>query len=187
MGTDIHGVFQRRISSGWKVVPTIEWNMNRHYQLFAVLAGVRNGVGFAGIPTGTAIKPIAAPRGWPTDFKLPKDVEWMGDHSFSWLGSGEMLAWFKNAPTVIHCGVLSREEYNLWDKQSQPEAYCGMISGPAIIVVEDNAVAKSKCAWTHVRCYWQRSLGDELKYFFEEVAELAKLHGEIRFVFGFDS
>lgn len=69
MGTDIHGVFQR-LNHETKVWEDIahEFGMNRHYQLFAVLAGVRNGVGFAGVKTGEAVTPIAAPRGYPDGF-----------------------------------------------------------------------------------------------------------------------
>lgn len=40
---------------------------NRNYDLFAALADVRNGVGFAGVKTGKAIEPIAMPRGIPDD------------------------------------------------------------------------------------------------------------------------
>lgn len=67
MGTDIHGVFQRHNGAAWEDIAS-KYQQNRHYQLFAALAGVRNGVGFAGVPTGEAIKPIAEPRGLPADF-----------------------------------------------------------------------------------------------------------------------
>lgn len=71
MGTDIHGVFQRRdkTTSQWVDVPS-NYKQDRHYQLFAVLAGVRNGHGFARVRTGEAVKPIAEPRGLPKDFAL---------------------------------------------------------------------------------------------------------------------
>lgn len=39
----------------------------RSYNLFAILADVRNGYGFAGIPTGDGFVPIADPRGLPED------------------------------------------------------------------------------------------------------------------------
>ena len=52
MGTDIHGVFQRFDAAAgiWEDVPS-KYEQDRHYQLFAVLAGVRNGYGFAGAQT----------------------------------------------------------------------------------------------------------------------------------------
>lgn len=41
--------------------------VGRNYSLFAILADVRNGVGFAGCDTGDPFVPIAAPRGLPAD------------------------------------------------------------------------------------------------------------------------
>lgn len=69
MGTDIHGVFQRKNPQNkrWEDTPH-RYEMNRDYQLFAVLAGVRNGVGFAGCVTGQVVTPISEPRGYPEDF-----------------------------------------------------------------------------------------------------------------------
>ena len=58
MGTDIHGKFQKRNArtSDWEEVDT-DYDFNRHYQLFAVLADVRNGYGFAGISSGDEVQP----------------------------------------------------------------------------------------------------------------------------------
>ena len=69
MGTDIHGVFQRQNpeTKAWEDIPH-NFRMERHYQLFAVLADVRNGTGFAGVKTGERVTPIAEPRGYPEDF-----------------------------------------------------------------------------------------------------------------------
>lgn len=214
MGTDIHGVFQRHNGSGWEDVPS-NYRQERHCQLFAVLAGVRNGHGFAGVPTGEAVKPISAPRGLPSDFCTtgeyadghpissldhmdprrrqwhepdePMEV-WMGDHSHSWLEGDEMLAWFSTAPEVVKVGILDRADYEAWDGKSPPASYCGGIGGPRIVVINDNAVEKEKTPhWTHIRCTWSIGLKDELSYFFDEVAKLASEHGRVRFVFGFDS
>ena len=213
MGTDIHGIWQARDAAGnWMDIPS-NYAQDRHYQLFAALAGVRNGVGFAGTRTGDSITPIAQPRGYPEDFAVNADDEhpitdrstlpawrrahmepdettyWMGDHSHSWLTGAEMLAWYANAPVVMHCGVLSREEYAGWDRQSEPEAYCGGIVGPRIVVIEDTPEAKAATPkWTHITVSWKQSLAEELGYFFDEVQRLMARFGEdIRFVFGFDS
>lgn len=209
MGTDIHGIFQRRTKSGWEDVPT-EYEFERHYQLFAVLADVRNGHGFAGVPTGEPVTPISAPRGLPPDF-LHDDEEhpladeslvpefhreyydnrlvlWMGDHSHSWLTSDEILAWAEKAPTVVKVGVLSRDEYEKWDKTKRPSSYSGDVHGWTVVKINDNAVEKEKTPnWTHIRCSWTQDLSEELAYFFDEVKRLVREHGEIRFVFGFDS
>src|SRR5438105_2721170 len=129
MGTDIHGVFQRHDATAgkWVDVPST-YKQDRHYQLFAVLAGVRNGRGFAGVPYGEAVRPIRQPRGLPADFEVDDESHpiatfdhmdprragyrrespelyadepmavWMGDHSHSWLTGDEMLAWAESAP-----------------------------------------------------------------------------------------
>lgn len=211
MCTDIHGVFQRHDGAQWVDIES-KFEQNRHYQLFAVLADVRNGRGFAGITTGERVRPIAAPRGLPHDFLMvgdahpiadllhmdphrrkwhqdgePLDV-WMGDHSHSWLTADEMLRWYANAPTVVQTGILDRETYSKWDQTTPPEAYCGAISGRDVVLVNDDDLSKlARPEWTHVRCHWDAPLFTELDYFFDEVARLREVHGRVRFVFGFDS
>lgn len=213
MGTDIHGVFQRhdKATGQWHDVPS-NYEQNRHYQLFAVLAGVRNGYGFAGVPTGEAVAPIAAHRGLPADFAIDGEAHpiatlehmdpqrrrwhggddklevWMGDHSHSWLTGDEILAWAEKAPVALKTGIIERAQYEEWDGTSSPTSYCGGISGRDVVLVNDNAVEMEKAPnWTHVRCHWQSALRAELAYFFDEVARLVSEHGEVRFVFGFDS
>lgn len=213
MGTDIHGIFQRHdaATGKWLDVES-KFDENRHYQLFAVLADVRNGYGFAGVSTGEAVKPIARPRGFPADFevdgedhpvadvsaltewqrKYHKDgdplVVWMGDHSHSWLTAEEMLAWYATAPTVLKTGVISREQYGKWDGKSSPDSWSGGISGPGVVVVNDNDIEKKeRPAWTHVQIHWESGLKEELRYFFDEVTRLATEHRRVRYVFGFDS
>lgn len=209
MGTDIHGIWQRldMATQAWCDIAST-YDQHRHYQLFAVLAGVRNGTGFAGVKTGDAVTPIAEQRGLPDDFALAGDyshpisdetcvmpefrrkylksnpasipVMDMGDHSHSWLAGEEMAAWFANAPTITQTGVLSRAEYDAWDKVSQPESYCGGISGFGVVM-------HPAANWTHINVEWQQRLASELDYFFAEAARLSAEHGRIRFVFGFDS
>lgn len=214
MGTDIHGVFQRHDGSVWTDIES-RYEQQRHYQLFAVLAGVRNGRGFAGVPTGEAVTPIAEPRGLPEDFSVIGEYrdshplanldhmdprrrkyhttdepleQWMGDHTHSWLEGDEMLTWFAAAPEVLKTGIVSREDYEAWDSEKGFDSYCGGISGPSVVVVNDNAVEKEeKPNWTHIRCHWKVDLKQELAYFFEEVDRLRSEHGRVRFVFGFDS
>lgn len=211
MGTDIHGVFQKRTQEGWEDIAST-YEQNRHYQLFAVLAGVRNGSGFAGVPTGDAVTPIADPRGLPEDFhtiggdhpitketatkwelerldrwpdEYPNGLSrWMGDHSFSWLSGPEMLGW--KPPIITQTGVLSREGYEAWDKVSRPESYSGGVWGKGVLVV-DESDKDSSPDWTHIQVRWPAALGDQLGYFFDEVRSLSEEHGDIRFVFGFDS
>lgn len=207
MGTDIHGIMQKRVNDQWEDIH-FNFGEDRHYQLFAVLAGVRNGYGFAGCLTGEAVVPIAEPRGLPEDFTRDYDVhpvanpvvllpwqreeegpfeKWMGTHSFSWLTGQEMLDGYEKLPVVTKYGVLSRQEYEQWDKVSEPESYSGGVCGPDKVLVNSAEEADRTPGWTYIRCTWQQGLKEELAYFFEEVRNLVQEHGEIRYVFGFDS
>jgi hypothetical protein len=190
MGTDIHGVFQAKIDNKWETVET-EFEFNRHYQLFAILADVRNGYGFAGIPTGDAVVPISEPKGLPKEKRIMEMEEMcdFGDHSFSWLSDKEMLDWY-NGPeiTVGRCGIISRKAYIAWDGKTPPDDYCYSRSGPGIRVINDSAVEKEMFPdYTDVHIEWVENLKEGVKYFFDEVKRLKETHGEIRFVFGFDS
>ena len=236
MGTDIHGLWQKknRDTGKWEYIES-RYEQNRHYQLFAVLAGVRNGFGFAGIPTGEAVVPISEPKGLPDDlerqdiyeeeegywrkdaalieqkFLDPRRIRYgcyntervvygFGDHSFSWLTGEEMLNY--KLPTLTQIGIISREAYEEWDKESEPATYCGRIGGPGIRVkyldyvhptldeIDKKDAVNDTCVehlWTHIQVEWKRDLRDELGYFFDEVQRLVDEHSEIRFVFGFDS
>lgn len=176
MGTDIHAVFQKRLPDGrWEHVHS-EYGEDRDYQLFAALAGVRNGCLCA------TVTPISEPRGLPRDFSGGS----LGDYGYSWLLGSEVLAWAKNAPTVTQWGIVSREVYERWDKVSPPCDYSDALWGGSVIVAtEENA--SSKPGWTDIEVSWQVSLREQLAYFIDEVQRLVDLHGEIRMVFGFDS
>ena len=86
MGCDIHMYAEIRKENKWEKVGRIfenpwysedreesEWNTpltdepydGRNYDLFAILADVRNGRGFAGCVTGDRFNPIAEPKGLP--------------------------------------------------------------------------------------------------------------------------
>lgn len=213
MGTDIHGIFQKRTGNTWEDV-TSEYSEGRHYMLFAWLGDVRNGFGFAGVPTHERIEPLSSRRGFPEDFKITdgdyhpisenalrgrraeywedidSDVEseerlmmWMGDHSHTWLSGDEILN--GNTPKILRTGIVSRNFFDKWDGVSQPEEWSGGISGKDIFVAESPSEVINKT--THVRIEWFVDTKDEFAYFIDEVKRLANLHGEVRFVFGFDS
>ena len=173
MGTDIHTIFQANKDNQWYDIPH-NYNENRHYSLFAWLAGVRQG--------NTYIKPISEPRGLPSDFKINGD---MGDHSFSWLLGSEILA--AKPPPVAKQGIVSVEFYHIWDKISPPDTYCADVGGSNVHIVIPDVVDYYKETATHVRVCWVANLEQEFKYFIDEIRRLMEIHGEIRMVFGFDS
>lgn len=201
MGTDIHAVFQAKKDDAWIDVDS-QYKEERHYFLFAWLAGVRNGFGFAGVPTHTPIKPIAEPRGLPDDFQghdstkelMGRHAEyledgedphvWMGDHSHSWLTADEIIA--VGAPgKTWRTGIVSRTFFDAWDGHTSPETWSGDISGTDIYVAEWPSTVKEGS--THVRIFWMQADEDVLSYFTDEIKRLKSLHGEVRMVFGFDS
>lgn len=110
----------------------------------------------------------------------------MGDHSHSWASGEELLGWAEKAPMVEQTGIIDIEAWKSWKEGSQPEVYCGGISGPGGRVIS-HTEAKAGIKGTHVQVLWHSKLADELSYFFDEVARLQQEYGEIRFVFGFDS
>ncbi|QXM18542.1 hypothetical protein Phab24_id096 [Acinetobacter phage Phab24] len=191
--------------TGWQFKKK-QFRIGRHYQLFAVLADVRNGYGFAGCITGIPVVPISKPRGLPDDIEAERydedDDYWYndyGNHSYSWLLGTEMLDWWKTAPTVTKIGILTLEDFLNWDGKSEYEgSWCGGISGNGVHVYDTlekddawiirNLDFKQYSHITHVRTSWQVDLKNELSYFFDGMIKpLVDEYGEIRFVFGFDS
>jgi hypothetical protein len=203
MGTDVHAIWQAKKAGRWVDIES-EWDQDRHYFLFAWLADVRNGFGFAGVPTHDPIKPIAPRRGLPDDFEGGEDhpvtdtkvmgrraayleegeppTMWLGDHSHSWLTADEILS-AERPKNIRKDGVITIDQYRAWDKVSQPESWCGGVSGRGIVT---SLPAEIGPETTHVQVSWVRQ-EDGLDYFVDEVRRLKDLHGEVRLVFGFDS
>lgn len=219
MGTDIYCVFQAKAKDvakftgdqtpvidpeAWIDIDT-EWDEGRHYLLFAVLADVRNGFGFAGTYRHEPLRPIVEElRGYPDDF--PEDAD-LGYHSQHWLLGSEMLEWARLDRSLVFSGVLSREGFNAWDGNSEPVGYSGGIWGNGIVQITDKAsaarcyvsvdevqntrdtglMASPPSNWTHIRVWWRSSLLEKLKYFFDGIIRpLMEKYGEIRLVMGFD-
>ena len=206
MGTDVHAVWQAKKDGKWVDTPST-WEQRRHYFLFAWLADVRNGFGFAAVPTHDPITPIVAERrGIPDDFEgyddhpttvecLDKDeqewltpderahpVKWMGDHSHHWLTADEILS-AERPGTTRKNGVLTLEEYNAWDKVSPPPSWFGGVMGGGTVTSAPSEIGPQT---THVEVTWIKQ-EDGLDYFVDEVRRLKELHGEVLLVFGFDS
>lgn len=229
--------------SDWEMVPC-SWEQDRCYLLFAFLADVRNGFGFAGIFTHKPVEPISEPRGLPSEFpeiadgtyEFPKavtldgkgnpipdtlsrwdrdDYVWFGDHSFSWLTIDEILDWYKNKmpKTIPQAGIVNRDFFMQWDGVTEPDGWCGGVSGQGVVVVEWDGKwlpAKSLTGssgepgdtkmltienkqltadWTHIRIYWHRSVEDSVDNFIEGIKGLKEEYpnDDLLMIFGFDS
>ena len=110
MGTDINMIAEVRRNGVWKLstakvfknpwydpASDKKWAMeeygskpdnSRNYDLFAILAGVRNGEGFAGCRIGEQFKPIADLKGCPDD--MSKNKVLFNDVYGSWLTLREL-------------------------------------------------------------------------------------------------
>lgn len=157
MGCDIHLCVEKKIDGKWKsmdkwikeddtdnskdyqyVKYDDEFYGGRSYNLFAILADVRNGYGFAGCDTGDGFKPISYPKGIPKDVtpEVSKYFEnWGGDgHSHSWLTLKELKDYDWEGQKSKLRGVISMFKYIEWmkDKTKAPNGYSGGVLGPNV-------------------------------------------------------
>ena len=164
MGTDIHLYVERRDGDKWvscdtwepdedaddervfpKTVPYEKrYYTDRNYDLFGILADVRNGRGFAGVDTGDGFIPIAEPRGLPSDLspELAAEAAHCMEHTPSWLLLSEIMA-YDWEQTTISRGVVSASQYAKWDAGMRqygegPHEYCGGVSGARVKMVPES-------------------------------------------------
>jgi len=195
MSTDIRGRLQTRYNSTDKWRDAGEIECDRNYRVFAMLAGVRNGTGRAGVGTHKAITPISEPRGVPDDIELdddgylvshdpysdgvPPQHYSLGQHSFSWVTLKEVVDWPGWHKPLHMVGMLAPEEMARVKREGDtPNEWCRCTSNP-----------------TYVRYEWEVPFAEyvqtfkawvdylALKYSFE----LANRPDCVRLVFGFDS
>jgi hypothetical protein len=197
MGCDIHVVIEVRESGRWSEIsygtvyafkreeePGLGEGLlvcpepfhSRNYDLFGIIANVRNGSGFAGIVTGNGWPSIAADRGFPPGFN-PEAVapdliyqgdgpRWLGDHSFTWVELSELEAFDWDGVKTTQYGVVSADEYErlLAAQSFRPDSYCGGVSGPGVRVYspQEYAIAKltGLAAHPYVRVAWEDSARD---------------------------
>ncbi len=220
MGCDIHLYVEEKQSDGsWKSVDT--WKKDpdykdrktvdyedhaytgRNYNLFSILADVRNGRGFAGIKTGAGFEPMAQPRGLPADVspevKAESDAWDCDGHSHSYFTLREIVDFDWNQKTVLS-GWVDVENYWRWKHNGQPESWCGSVGGGAVrhatgkqmeaaIKKVDNDLHHESLAHLHTEVEWTR-------YYWQCIGEFAtsvfkSLHKvepqNVRYVFWFDN
>jgi hypothetical protein len=166
----------------------VNWYGDRNYSLFAMLADVRNGSGVAGVLTGEGFRPIAEPRGWPSDpgpdvaafMRGAEGHEYVhtdgdiypGDHTPSYLTLAELNAYDWHGQVTRRCGVIPLGEYlkrRTSGVTGPPEAWCGATSGPGIITLEEadveaalgaGGLATAIGARPYVRVWWSQTYAD---------------------------
>jgi hypothetical protein len=180
MGTDIHIVAEVFRDGAWHLAD-VDVPDGRNYWAFAVLAGVRNGYGFAGADRGDPLIPISEPRGLPEDLSLelrapPEDeavdIPWLGDHSFSWVTLEELLAYDLETPVTLH-GRVTPEDAQRWKEECIPPSMSVGLFGEEGLV----------------RLEWQepvRNCAPLIPQLIEAIRPLGEPKN-VRLVFGFDS
>lgn len=126
---------------GKGIDPYPSYYSGRNYDLFAMLADVRNGRGFAGIKTGEGFNPIAEPKGLPDDAskQMKKAAEDYGEdgHSHSYLTLAELEKYDWDQVTQ-HQGYVTSYEYEEWVEKGKvggPSSWCGGVSGGSVKIV----------------------------------------------------
>lgn len=229
MGCDIHILAERKTADGWEAFGEIfenpyydptrpttvdddgyVWNgklidqpyRGRNYDLFAILADVRNGRGFAGCDTGDGFIPICKPRGVPEDASRDYRAlveSWDCDgHSHSWHTLADLLAYDWEQGTA-HRGWVNLVEYREFREKGKPASWCGAaggglvrhISNDEMTALMDQEQADSH-AYTQVQ--WSESYRDSVgAHWFKTMDRLQELAAEVggpecvRIVFFFDN
>ncbi len=177
---------------------------DRHYLLFAILADVRNGYGFAGIVTHEPVKPLFANRGIPEDAsneykQIASDWDCDGhSHTYAYLHELQKVDW--DSITVDRVGILTEKEYNRVLKTGEnPQDWSGDVWGGNTIKVSPaayeanyrKALATLDTKQTvYIQWFWQEKLSDALDDFIgTTIPALAKLGKpeDVRIVFFFDN
>jgi hypothetical protein len=222
MGCDIHVFVEEYKDAKWNHIEpgeydwSLGWEENyglpewyyhgRNYNLFSVLADVRNGEGFAGCDTGDRITPMADPRGLPGDVSecvKSEHAEWDCDaHSASWFTVAELLAYNWDT-AIVKRGIVSLGHYK-WMKESgtdRPRHWCGGISGGGIshitqeaadtmldtvVACENDDMRDRK----YLKVEWRQSIASACGTFVTKVLPALRSLGDtdrVRVVFWFDN
>lgn len=239
MGCDIHLQVERRSDGEWERVPHADlpcdwcdgaradcWRCKgaghcvrafydgRNYDVFAILANVRNGVGFAGCDTGDGFVPIDDPRGWPDDLSdeiravaehEDDGLEWddpqsyyMGDHSFTYVTVPELLAYDWDRTTKKR-GWVGADAFEEFEREGRPSSWSSMVAGGSTMHVsnqemrrrlEDGSARINTLTSYYTLVEWEVPYRDSASYFLEALhRDILPLGApdDLRLVFGFDS
>lgn len=168
MGCDIHLFAETKKNGRWEsadawevdedydpprsVVPYAKrFYDDRCYNLFAILADVRNGRGFAGCKTGEGFIPISKPKGLPDDVSenvKSEAQDWEGDgHSHSWHTLADIFSFDWTRRTILH-GVVSAPRLWAWNRYRRenglgPEEYSGDVWGQMVKFADEKELSNS--------------------------------------------
>lgn len=231
MGTDIHLRLEARTAEGWHGIPPCwpSWPYpkneqgeiicpkddptERNYDVFAFLAGVRNGYGSAGCYRHELVRPAFPNRGLPVDSDYEDhyagqedgdsydDVDdvWLGDHSFTWATIAELQAldWeieFESG------GYVSAETYENLPAGAMPDMWIGGKFGDYLQILEPedyesrkatNDLDKNTEYWVFVSWKWKPLLESSFYKWLkgDRLAAVIRQYGldNLRLLMSFDS
>lgn len=147
MGCDIHAAIEYLNDGKWTALElpnkyfgkygdeekmTTRVDIDRDYDLFAILGNVRNGTAFAGCKTGDGFDPMSDNRGTPDDASEGAIKALSNEHSPTWVTLAEILA-YDWRRTSRHQGYADAKSFEEWDRMKEwnlaPPSYCGDVSG----------------------------------------------------------
>ena len=189
MGCDIHIKIEKRVDNAWVDVPWTssdkrtydhkhdptgaleisDYFDGRNYNLFGILAGVRQGT------WGDNIPPIAESRDIPEDSPLFNSTDYkdyyLGDHSYSFVTLRELLDYDWDAPYVYHAQVSKDVADEMVKTGNPPTSWCA--SGTNCVPV----------TWQTTRRHAVHEWPDEVLPVLQQLGN----PDDVRLVFGFDS
>ncbi|MCC6314194.1 MAG: hypothetical protein IT337_09265 [Thermomicrobiales bacterium] len=172
----------------------------RNYDVFAMLAGVRNGMGFAGCDTGDGFVPIAEPRGFPADLSVyMRRAAERVEHTPSWLNLSELESYDWTQRTRRR-GWVELAEFLVFQAAGKPHEWSGGVSGGMVAHVsnaEMGQVADGMIDLGEKRPYTQVEWGVTYaeaagSFYTETLPKLREIRAmdrviDLRIVFWFDS
>lgn len=197
MGSDIRMFVEKRNQGKWESIngqfsnETMdisygdEFYFERNYELFAILAGVRNGEGVDGPGSGHKFNQISTPKGLPNDishyvkFQYEKQaVDEFSTHDCSWLLLKELLEFDWTQIAKVQAYVSSQVADDFYKS--------GLIPNSIDCKHKSNRVIKLG----YPRIEWTSTYAERAGMFFDEVIPKLSSLGqpeEIRIVFWFSS
>ena len=178
----------------------------RNYDLFGILADVRNGRGFAGCNTGDGFIPISEPKGLPDDLSETirnEADEWGCDgHSRTYFSLKELLDYDWNQFTTKR-GWVGENEFKLFLEKGRPDGWSGDVGGSCVAHITNNEMKdivngitrkeEDKSYYTQIE--WKTFYYESASCFYTDtIPQLKKIaedngitEDDVRIVFWFDN
>lgn len=178
-----YGEFRGGAEYGW------QWDFDRNYNAFALMADVRND-GF--------IIPIDTPRGLPPDVtpEIREELDCADYHSISWLGLPEILQAISGGE-LADGGLVDERGFKHYLEKGSPNMWCGSVFVDGLKIVSNEQMKaivegrepreKGAVYFTEIR--WNTPIKQSV-FALVKLVEMLKKLGDperIRVVFGFDN